>query len=105
MAKPKKLILDTAEHHPHHKQWIKMAEAVANELDIELEVKHEDYEFAIQHGVTDELGMAGLPQIMLELDDGRIIPLLHEIPLDDKYQPDFEKGKQVILEKIKEAMQ
>ena len=102
MPKPQKLILDTAEHHPHHKQWMKMAKEVAETLGIELEVKKEDYEFAIQHGVTDELGMAGLPQIMVELEDGKIVPLLHEIPLDEKFQPDFEKGKQVILQKIEE---
>ena len=101
MAKPKKLILDTAEHHPHHKQWMKMAKAVAEELGLDLEVKYEDYEFAINHGFTDELGMAGLPQIMLELEDGKIVPLMNEIPLDSKYQPDFDKGKEELIRKIR----
>ena len=101
MSKPKKLILDTAEHHPHHKQWLKMTQAVAEELGLDFEVKYEDYEFAINHGFTDELGMAGLPQIMLELEDGNIVPLMNEIPLDAKYQPDFDKGKEELIKKIK----
>jgi len=105
LAKVKKVILDTAEHHPYHKKWVQLAESIANELSVELEVKYEDYVFAIQHGVTDDLGMAGLPQLMVELEDGKIHPVLHEIPLDKSFQPDFEMAKKVALERIRQFVE
>ena len=102
LVKVKKVILDTAEHHPYHKNWMQLAESVARELNAELEVKHEDYVFAIQHGITDDLGMAGLPQLMVELEDGKIYPVLHEVPLNANFQPDFDKARKMVLEKIRQ---
>ncbi len=101
MVAAKKIILVTAEHHPYHSKWMKLAKSVAEELNLELEVKYEDYVFVIEHGITDELGMAGLPQLLIELDTGEIRPLLHEIPLNEAYQADFDKAREVILEKLK----
>jgi len=103
VVKPKKIILVSAEHHPHHSKWMKMSKEVAEEFGIDFELKLEDYLFVIEHGVTDELGMAGLPQVLVELEDGRIVPLLHEIPLDEAFQADFEKGKRVMIEKLKQT--
>jgi len=100
VAKVKKLVLDTAEHHPYHKHWLEMAKSLAEQVGAELEVKVEDYVYAIEHGVTDEFGMAGLPQLMAELEDGRVVPLLHEVPLDASLNPDFERAKQLVLEKL-----
>ncbi len=100
MVKPKKLILVSAEHHPYHNKWLKLMKEVADELGLETEVKLEDYVFVIEHGVTDELGMAGLPQLLVELEDGSIKPLLHEIPLDEAFQADFEKARVIVKEKL-----
>jgi hypothetical protein len=105
MATPKKLILVTAEHHPYHSKWMKLAEEVSKELGLELEVKYEDYLFVIEHGVTDDLGMAGLPQLLVEYDTGEIKPVLHEVPLNEAYQADFEKAKEVVIEKLRESKQ
>jgi hypothetical protein len=101
LANVKKLILVTAEHHPYHKQWVDMSKELAESLGVELEIKIEDYVFAIEHGVTDEFGMAGLPQLLVELADGSIRPLLHEIPLDSNFQLDFQAAKTLAIEKIK----
>ncbi|NAY89912.1 MAG: hypothetical protein GU347_04275 [Desulfurococcales archaeon] len=103
MAKVKKLILVTAEHHPYHKQWLRMSNELAQMLGVELEVKIEDYVFAIEHGVTDEFGMAGLPQLLVELEDGKIKPLLYEIPLDSNFQLDFEAAKKLASEKLEKG--
>ena len=100
MLVPKKLILVTAEHHPYHSKWMKLAKDVSEELGLELEVKYEDYIFVIEHGVTDELGMAGLPQLLVEYDDG-IKPLLHEIPLNEAYQADFEKAREIVVKRLR----
>ncbi|AFH42312.1 hypothetical protein FFONT_0322 [Fervidicoccus fontis Kam940] len=101
MSKPKKLILVSAEHHPYHKKWLQLSQEVAQTLGLDFELKLEDYVFAIEHGVTDELGMAGLPQLFVEMEDGRIAVVLSEVPLDSNYQPDFEKSKAEVIEKIK----
>ncbi|MEM0020853.1 MAG: hypothetical protein QW039_00410 [Fervidicoccaceae archaeon] len=103
MVQVKKLILVTAEHHPYHKQWVEMSKELSSLLGVELEIKIEDYVFAIEHGVTDEFGMAGLPQLLVELIDGSIRPLLHEIPLDSSFQLDFQAAKKLALEKIEKG--
>lgn len=95
-----KIVLDTAEHHPYHGEWKKLAEKLAEVLGAELEVKYEDYVYAIEHGFTDELGMAGLPQLMAELESGRVVPLLSDIPLNERLQPDFDKALELALEKL-----
>lgn len=102
MVAVKKLILVTAEHHPYHSKWMNMVKELSNELGIDFEVKLEDYLFAIKYGITDELGMAGLPQLLAEFSDGSIKPLLYEVPLDSNYQADFVKAKDEVLKKIKE---
>ncbi len=102
MPKPKKIYLVTATHHPYHELWKKIAEELSKKLDVELEIKHEDYLFLIEHGDTDEYGMAWLPQILVELDDGSIKVLLSQLPLNDNLQPDTDKALNTMLEKIKE---
>lgn len=82
MGKIKKLVLDTAEFHPLHKAWVKLAEKLAKELGVELEVKKEDYVYAIEHGLTDDLGMAALPQLFAELEDGTVKLVLGTYPFD-----------------------
>lgn len=102
MAKPAKLILVTAKDHPHHKLWVRLTEEVAKEAGLEYEVRYEDYLLLTEHGDTDELGMAWLPQLLVQLDNGEIRPLLSRLPLNKALQPDPEEAKKQILQKLRE---
>jgi len=103
MGKIVKLVLDTAEFHPLHNAWLRLAEQLAKELGVELEVKKEDYIFAIEHGKTDDLGMAALPQLFAVLEDGTVKLVLGEYPFDPATtKPDekmaYEQAKKAIEE-------
>ena len=102
MVKLKKIYLVTATHHPYHELWSKLAKEIADKLNTELEVKYEDYLFLMEHGDTDEYGMAWVPQMFAELDDGSIKLLLSNMPLNESLGPDYEKAKEIVLEKIRE---
>ncbi len=106
MAKVKKLILVTATHHPLHKLFSKLLDEMAEKLGVEKEVKYEDYMFLIKYGETDEFGMAGTPQLLVELDDGTVKPVLTQktMPLTSTLQPDVEKAREMIISKIKELV-
>ncbi|MCS7107811.1 MAG: hypothetical protein RMH77_07060 [Sulfolobales archaeon] len=101
MSKIKKLILVTAEYHPLHKYFTTLAERVAKEFGVETEVKYEDYIFLIEHGDTDELGMAWIPQLLAELSDGNVVLLLSKAPFDADLKPDLEKGYEEIMNRIR----
>lgn len=102
MVKVKKIYLVTATHHPYHELWSKLAREVADKLNVELEIKQEDYLFLIEHGDTDEYGMAWIPQILAEFEDGTITVLLSQLPLNESYKPDPGKAIEIMLNKIKE---
>ncbi len=103
MGKVKKVILDTIESHPLHKSWLKLAEQLAREAGVEVEVKKEDYVFAITHGDTDDLGMAWLPQLFVELEDGSIKLVLSQFPFDpNTTQPDPQEAFRQAREKLRE---
>jgi hypothetical protein len=102
MPKPKKLILVTAEHHPQHKMWVKLVEEIAKQTRLEYEIRIEDYVLLTEHGDTDDLGMAWLPQLLVQLDNGEYKVLLSRMPLNKALQPDVEKAKEEILSKLKE---
>jgi hypothetical protein len=104
MVTVKKFILVTATHLPYHDKWVKLTQDLSNALGVPYEIKEEDYIFAIEHGKTDDLGMAGLPQLFAELDDGRIVVVLWEVPLNERYEADFDKAKEVVLARIKEIV-
>lgn len=101
MVKVKKVVLVTAQHHPYHKMWLKMAESLSKAVGAELEVREEDYVYLVEHGDKDEFGMAWAPQILAELDDGRVEWLLSQLPLNESLQPDESKAQEVMLEKLK----
>ncbi|MEM4519329.1 MAG: hypothetical protein QXD94_02720 [Sulfolobales archaeon] len=101
MGRIRKLILVTAEYHPLHKYFTSLAERTAKELGIDTEVRYEDYIFLIEHGDTDELGMAWIPQLLAELDDGRVTLLLSKAPFDPELKPDPEKGYEEIMSKVR----
>ncbi len=102
MAKPRKLILVTAPHHPQHKLWIQLLEEVANEKSLDKEVRIEDYVLLVEHGDTDDLGMAWLPQLLVELDNGEIKLLLSRMPLDENLQPSLELAKKEVMKRLEE---
>jgi len=103
MGKIKKIILDTIESHPLHRSWLRLAEQLANEAGVPLEVKKEDYVFAITHGDTDDLGMAWLPQLFAELEDGTVKLVLSQFPFDPKTtQPDPEEALRKARGKLRE---
>jgi hypothetical protein len=105
MGKIIKLVLDTAEHHPLHRAWLRLAETLAKELNVELEVKKEDYVFAIEHGETDELGMASLPQLFAVLDNGEVKLILSRYPFDPSTtKPDEKLAYDEAKKKIDEIM-
>jgi hypothetical protein len=99
--KVKKVVLVTAEHHPYHKLWFRLAENLSKLLNTPLEVKVEDYVYLVEHGDKDEFGMAWLPQILVELEDGSIQWLLSKLPLNNALQPDEGKAINEMLEKLK----
>ncbi len=102
MPKPKKLILVSATHHPLHNLWAKLTEEIANEYGIEREIRYEDYLLLTEYGDTDEYGMAWLPQLLVELDDGTIKLLLSQMPLNEALEPDYERAKDIVVKKLKE---
>ncbi len=92
MAKVVKLVLDTAKHHPLHKAWLRLAQRLAEELGVELEVKEEDYTYAIEHGETDDIGMTWLPQLFAVLEDGTVKLVLSRYPFDPQTTKPDEKA-------------
>lgn len=105
MGKIAKLVLDTAEFHPLHKAWMSLAKKLSEELGVELEVKKEDYMYAIEHGQTDDLGMAALPQLFAELEDGTVKLVLGSYPFDPATtKPDEEQAYKEAKKAIEEIL-
>ncbi len=105
MGKIVKIILDTAEFHPLHNAWKKLAEKLSQELGVPLEVKKEDYMYAIEHGQTDDLGMAALPQLFAELENGEVKLILGTYPFDPATtKPDEEMAYNEAKKKIEEIL-
>jgi hypothetical protein len=102
MSQLKKLILVTADHHPQHKLWVELAERLAKELGAELDVRYEDYVLLVEYGDTDDLGMAWLPQLLAELDDGKIVLLLSRLPLGKDLNPDLEEAYHAVIKRVDE---
>lgn len=99
--KVRKVVLVTAEHHPYHKLWVKLAEELSKILNVPLEVKLEDYVYLVDYGDKDEFGMSWLPQILVELENNDVRWLLSRLPLNNALQPDEEKAISEMIEKLK----
>lgn len=102
MPRVKKLILVTAEHHPTHRLFKQVAAELGRELGVEVEERIEDYVFLIQHGETDEFGMAWVPQLLAELDTGEVKPVLTKMPFNERLKSDPELGRREALERIRQ---
>lgn len=94
------MVIVTAEYHPYHKLWLKLAERLSSTLNTPLEIKIEDYVYLVEHGDKDEFGMSWLPQILIQLEDNSVHPLLSRLPLDDKLNPDESKAIDEMLKKL-----
>ncbi len=102
MPKVKKLVLVTAEHLPQHKDFLRLAEELAKELGVELEVRKEDYVLVNECGEQDEFGMAWLPQLLAIMENGECKLVLSKLPLNEAtLQADLAKAKEQALEAIK----
>lgn len=96
-----KLILVTAGYLPQHRHFKKLAEDLSKELNVELEIKEEDYEFVNTYGEKDEFGMAWLPQLFA-LINGNVVPILTRFPINEKtLDYDYEKARKEISERLK----
>ncbi|HDD25889.1 MAG TPA: hypothetical protein ENF75_02230 [Acidilobales archaeon] len=102
MPKAVKLILVTAKHHPMHQHFVRVMNRIAYELKLNKEVRYEDYVFLIEHGETDDLGMAWIPQLLVQLDNGEIKPILTQMPFDERLKPSAERGFNEAMKKLKE---
>ncbi len=102
MVSIKKLILVTAKFHPLHKVFTRITDILAERLNVEKEVKYEDYIFLAKYGEKDEFGMAGTPQLLVEFDDGRILPVLTQgnLPLTAALKPDIDKAIEQVISTI-----
>lgn len=97
-----KVVIVTAEHHPYHKFWLKLADKLSKTVNAPLDVKIEDYVYLVEHGDKDELGMTWLPQILVETDDGKVYWLLSQLPLNERLEPSEERALEEMLRKLRE---
>ncbi len=100
MKKPVKLILVTANHHPLHETWIKLASEISKKVKLKLEIKEEDYILLSQYGDKDEFGMPWLPQLLVQYEGGETRVVISQLPLDKDLKPDLNKAFQLVLEKL-----
>lgn len=100
--KVSKLVIVTAEHHPYHKFWLRLADKLSKMLNAPLDVKIEDYVYLVEHGDKDEFGMTWLPQILVEMDNGDVYGLLSQLPLDEKLEPSEEKAINAMLQRLRD---
>ncbi len=103
MGKARKVVLDTAEFHPLHRNWVNLAQTIAKDLGVDLEVKNEDYVYAISYGDKDDLGMAWLPQLFLEMEDGSVKLVMSQYPFDPSTtKPSDEMALQEARKRVQE---
>ncbi len=102
--KVRKFVLVTSKAHPLNKHFTKLAKKLTEEFDAELEVREEDYMYLIKYGDTDELGMAWIPQLLAELDDGEVIKVLTQPNLDSQGNVDEDRDYQASLENLRKVL-
>ncbi|MEM4043424.1 MAG: hypothetical protein QXU60_03340 [Sulfolobales archaeon] len=59
--------------------------------------------YANEHGEKDDFGFAWLPQLFVELDDGRVVLVLSKIPFNTAtLKPDLDEAKKIIEAKLRD---
>ncbi len=99
--KVESIILVTADWEKAGQYAMKVCDAVSKAQNVPLEVKKEDYDFLIAHGVKDEFGGIDIPQVFLKLEDGTVKYVMSRIPDKSDGMPDIEKGIQLLTDAIK----
>jgi len=99
--KVESIILVTADWEKAGQYAMKVCDAVSKAQNVPLEVKKEDYDFLIAHGVKDEFGGIDIPQVFLKLEDGTVKYVMSRIPDKSDGMPDVEKGIQLLTDAIK----
>lgn len=99
--KVESIILVTADWEKAGQYAMKVCDAVSKAQNVPLEVKKEDYDFLIAHGVKDEFGGIDIPQVFLKLEDGTVKYVMSRIPDRSDGMPDIEKGIQLLTDAIK----
>lgn len=98
--KVESIILVTADWEKAGQYAMKVCDAVSKAQNVPLEVKKEDYDFLITHGVKDEFGGIDIPQVFLKLEDGTVKYVMSRIPDKSDGMPDVEKGIQLLTDAI-----
>ncbi|MEZ0289659.1 MAG: hypothetical protein ABWJ42_01030 [Sulfolobales archaeon] len=99
----KRVVLDDASHHPQHREFNELAKWLSERLGVELKILEEDYVYVNEYGEKDEFGFGWLPQLFVELDDGRVILVLSKIPFNTTtLKPDLEEAKRIIENRLRE---
>ncbi|MEN3053452.1 MAG: hypothetical protein ABC606_06515 [Candidatus Methanosuratincola petrocarbonis] len=99
--KVESIILVTADWEKAGQYAMRVCDAVSKAQNVPLEVKKEDYDFLIAHGVKDEFGGIDIPQVFLKLEDGTVKYVMSRIPDKSDGMPDIEKGIQLLTDAIK----
>ncbi|MDH7555415.1 MAG: hypothetical protein ACQXXL_00430 [Candidatus Methanosuratincola sp.] len=99
--KVESIILVTADWEKAGQYAMKVCDAVSKAQNVPLEIKKEDYDFLIAHGVKDEFGGIDIPQVFLKLEDGTVKYVMSRIPDRSDGMPDIEKGIQLLTDAIK----
>lgn len=99
--KVESIILVTADWEKAGQYAMKVCDSVSKAQNVPLEVKKEDYDFLIAHGVKDEFGGIDIPQVFLKLEDGTVKYVMSRIPDRSDGMPDIEKGIQLLTDAIK----
>jgi len=102
--KAKKLIIVSADWDPLHKKLVKVAQKISAEYNLEIEELKEDWIFLTKYGEKDELGGADIPQIFLELKNGKIIHIMTKMPISEQGKIDEEKAIKILKEKIESIL-
>jgi len=96
----RRLVLITSDGHPQHKYFKLIAEELSKRLNIDVEVRKDDYVYLSRYGETDDLGLTWLPQLMAELEGGEVIKILTQPALTPAGKLDIEGGLKQALRNL-----
>ncbi len=100
---PKKLIFVTTDWAPFSSKLAQICEEEARKAGVPFEVRKDDWVFLARHGEVDELGGADVPQVFVEVEEGRVVHVLTRVPLDSAGRPDFEEARRRIAEALQKG--
>ncbi|MGC8631304.1 MAG: hypothetical protein ACP5T2_02620 [Thermoprotei archaeon] len=99
----KTVILVTADWDALKTYARKICQNAASQIGAEYKELNEDWNFLTNFGEKDEFGGVEIPQAFIETSDEKYIHVMTKVPLNDKGQPDLQKGVELFLETAKNA--